>query len=140
MSKVDKLKYGLLALVGSACGGDFFPQGLYDYQVERLLSADSSKVWSQVMEMDDCADSTWLYIEIIASDSDDSVTISEIVGGASCDPDTNLIGNADASAFSEELLFTDSLNFDNGTYWLIEEITSETLILFNEKQLIYDGS
>jgi len=139
MSKVDKLKYVLLALIGIACGGDFFPQGLYDYQVERLLSADSSKVWNQVMETENCADSTWLYIEMLASDSDDSVAISEVLGGASCDPDTSLIGYADASAFSDELLFTDSLNFDNGMFWLIEQITSERLILFNEERFVYSG-
>ena len=116
-----------LFLLLTACDNDFFPAGIYDYQVERLLTAGDSKVWSQVISSQSCQDSVQLFLELVSSSSDDSVAISEIFRGPSCDPDTNLIGNADASSFEGAIIFTDSLNLSDGDFWIIEEITSNIL-------------
>ena len=111
-----------------SCEGDFFPPGLYDYQVERLLTGGDSKVWDLVVDSDDCADSMGLYMVLLSDSEDDSVAISSLVPSANCSSmDTIFIGNADASRFIDRLLFTDSLIFENGDYWLIQSITSSSL-------------
>lgn len=118
----------LLIFMVLSCTNEFFPEGLYDYQVERLLSGGSNKTWNQQVNSSDCQDSLRLRIELVAS-ADDSVLISEIIGGSSCAPDTTPIGLADASSFLGGLRFTDSLNFADGTSWIVNEVTSNTLII-----------
>lgn len=110
-----------------SCTNEFFPEKLYDYQVERLLSGGGSKEWSQVVNSEACQDSVRLLIELVSSAVDDSVSISQIVNGISCNPDTTFIGNADASSFPDAIIFTDSLNFANGNTWIIGKITSSQL-------------
>lgn len=117
----------IILLLFCACDNDFFPKGLYDYQVERLLSNDSSKVWLQRVNAENCQDLVRLFVELISEPNNDSLDISEITFSANCTPDTSIIGRADASSFDESLLFTDSLNFANGDFWIISRITSESL-------------
>ena len=100
----------LLIFLVLSCTNEFFPDGLYDYQVERLLSGGSIKTWNQQINSPDCQDSLRLLIELVAASADDSVLVSEIMRGSSCAPDTTPIGLADASSFLGGLRFTDSLN------------------------------
>ena len=116
----------LFLLLG--CQQDFFPAGLYDYQVERLLSGGASKVWNERVNSTDCADSVRLYITLLTSSSGDSVTLSTLTPRSDCGGfDTTLIGNANASSPSDGILFTDSLVFANGDSWIVESITSSSL-------------
>jgi len=133
-----KYLFVVLAVLIFACDSNFFPVGLYDYQVERLLSNDSSKTWVQQRSVESCQDSLLLLFNFVSSAEDDSVSIFEIVGGISCDPDTSFIGNADASSFSDALLFTDTLNFSDGNFWILRSLTAKRLVVFDDnKELFY---
>ena len=132
----DRFKFLLVFLVFFSCSNEFFPENLYDYQVERLLSGGSSQVWDQVVSSESCQDSVRLIIELIASNSDDSVAVSHVIGGNLCNPDTSLLGNADASSFSDAIIFTDSLNFSTGDFWIIESISSKSLKVLNASETI----
>lgn len=126
----DRFKYLFISLIfHSSCTNEFFPEKLYDYQVERLLSGGDNKVWDLVIDSQNCQDSVRLFVELLSSSTDDSVVISEIIRGGLCNPDTSLTGHADASSFEDAIFFTDTLNFDNGEFWIIERITNQTLIL-----------
>lgn len=126
-----------IAVILFACEQDFFPIGLYDYQVERLLSGGADKVWMQQVNSTDCSDSTRLYIELVTG-TDDSVRISTLNPMMDCSGfDTVLIGNANASQIEGGLLFTDSLNFADGSFWLVDHITSTQLILQTSEPIIY---
>ncbi|MEQ9467316.1 MAG: hypothetical protein RLN88_07880 [Ekhidna sp.] len=101
---------------------------LYDYQVERLLSGQlGSKTWNQIVDSENCADSIKLFIELVNSsgDADDSLDISELTPISNCTSfDTVYLGRADASSFSGGDLFTDSLIFASGDFWIVSQITS----------------
>lgn len=121
----------LIFLVG--CAEDNFPGGLYDYQVERLLSGGDSKVWMLVSELENgvasfpsiCSDSTRLLITLTSLDS---VNIVQLIPNIICDAfDTLKLGNANASG---DLLFTDSLRFASGEYWYVQSITGTKLEVF----------
>ena len=112
-----------------SCTNEFFPEGLYDYQVERLLSNGDSKIWNQQVNSNECQDSVRLLVQLVSANTDDSVSISEILGGIACTPDTTLIGNADASSFLDGLLFTDSLNFADGSTWMVNDISAKSLTI-----------
>ncbi len=138
---VRNLLLFISAWIFGSCDSDFFPGGLYDYQIERLLSGGDSKVWNQVVNSTDCQDSVKLLIELVSSSSDDSIAVSlisynfglnELPNSSLCQlTDTVLLGNADASSFSDALLFTDSLNFSNGDFWIIKEITAQRIEILN---------
>ena len=92
----------LVLLLFIGCQQDFFPAGLYDYQVERLLSGGESKVWSEQVGSMNCADSTKLYITLLENSSGDSVSLSILTPRSDCSGfDTTLIGNANASSPSD---------------------------------------
>lgn len=107
-----------------ACSEENLPEGIYDYQVERLLSGGSAKSWDQVVSSTSCTDSLKLYFELIT----DSVDISQINPGNACTfNDTVYLGRANASSFPDNNLFTDSLKFSDGDYWMIRRVTSSLL-------------
>lgn len=127
----------LLFLVG--CSEDNFPQGLYDYQVERLLSAGDSKTWMLVSETEDgtiafpttCSDTTRLLITLV---DQDSISISRLLPNLECNAfDTLKFGNANASG---DLLFTDSLRFATGSFWTIQSVTSSKLEIFTSNKVL----
>jgi len=118
-------KWFFLWLLSFACDTDFFPEGLYDYQVERLLSGEGTKSWNQMLSSDNCQDSVKLVFTLISNSVDDSVLVQRLVANEACSEfDTTDLGNADASSFIDGLLFTDTLNFANGNHWIIEDITA----------------
>lgn len=125
----DKL-IGLVLLIGLiACSDEDLPAGIYDYQVERLLSGQSgSKTWFQVTASTNCADSVKLVFDLIENTSNDSLDVSMITGCESFNS-TNYIGRASASKALGRQLFTDSLIFRSGDFWIIEEITSKQLLI-----------
>ncbi len=111
-----------------ACSEEKLPAGIYDYQVERLLSAGSEKTWSEVVNSTDCADSLELYFELVSSSSNDSLDIFELTPNANCNSfNAIFIGRADASRLPDSDLFTDSLIFSSGDFWIINSITSQSL-------------
>ncbi len=118
-----------------ACGEENLPPGLYDYQIERLLSAGESKVWMQIVNSEDCEDSLRLLVERAS----DSIDIYRLIPGELCDyQDTSFVGRAEASNLPDGLLFTDSLNFSDGDFWLVESITSKSLTLtINAERISY---
>lgn len=130
-----RVRYSLLVVlvaILAACVEDEFPRGLYDYQVERLLSGESEKIWSVVSETEDgvttvptsCSDSLRLYIVPVGTDS---INISWLFPSITCGSfDTLRLGNSNATSEDDSQLFTDSLQFADGNYWLIQSVTSQT--------------
>ncbi|MFY0689988.1 MAG: hypothetical protein JXQ90_22645 [Cyclobacteriaceae bacterium] len=109
-------------ILASACQEDYFPPGLLGYQVERLLSADTSKTWNLQSTVDECdVAQTLLFVE--AMDSVEVIAFRDNCDGTSID--SVYLGTASASEFDE--IFTDSLIFYDGSIWLIDQITSQFL-------------
>ncbi len=114
-------------LVFSNCTEEEVPPGLWHYQVERLLSGGSTKTWTQVVNSTVCTDSVFLLISEVNASSADSLDISAIVRNAACTSyDTSYVGRANASFPTDgNILFTDSLIFSDGDFWIVDRITSE---------------
>ncbi|WP_421762812.1 hypothetical protein [Ekhidna sp.] len=131
----DKFLVFALFFAILSCSEEDLPIGLYDYQVERLLSGQSGdKTWMQIVSSTDCKDSLKLLIE----SASDSLDIFEIRSALDCNVDTIYIGKANASKLIGGLLFADSLVFSDGTYWIVKQITSDFLdIQRNGKQESY---
>lgn len=129
MRKTACLLMGLIWM--TSCGDDYVPAGLYNYQVERLLSQGSSKEWTLVsrsiggsqVALDDCTDSLKLVVDLKSG----LLVFNEYTPRVGCALyDTLYYGSGLASG---ELLFTDSIVLEGGayTYLLIDEITSKRL-------------
>ncbi|MEP1032823.1 hypothetical protein [Ekhidna sp.] len=118
-----------------SCAEEQLPEGIYDYQVERLLSGQSgTKTWHQVTNTTNCVDSIKLVFDLIVSTSVDSLDVSMISG---CSPSTtNLIGRANASKAMDRQLFSDSLIFADGTIWIVNQLTSKQLTLTADGQSV----
>ncbi|WP_420318341.1 hypothetical protein [Ekhidna sp.] len=122
-------------LLVSSCSDENLPPGLYDYQVERLLTNDSSKLWIQVINSQECSDS----IKMLIESQNDSLDIFNISPTLACDfLDTAFLGRANASQREGSILFDDSIVFSNGNYWIIDEITSDILTVnIGEQRIKY---
>ena len=116
-----KLLWMFVLCINLSCQDDEFPLGLYDYQVERLLHGDAEKLW-KTNEV-----GVWSYL--LFQSIDDSVNVMGITIDFS---DTISLGMIKASAKS--MLFSDTLLFSDGDFWLIEEVSSHNL-LFKEEFL-----
>lgn len=118
---LTKIKYfhklmWILAL-GSilSCEEDGFPVDLYDYQVERLLHGGTEKMWH--------TDEEGVMGYLLFESLDDSVNVISITMDFS---DTLSLGMMRASV--KALLFSDSLLFADGNFWLIEEVSAHSLL------------
>ncbi len=121
------------------CASDEFPTRFRASQIERLLSAGSLATWQPVsiisqgtQLLGNCADSIRF---LVVQSVDDSLQVSQLQ--PLCDGtgvlDTMLIGKAKASA--EEALFTDSLLFADGQFWIIQEVFSTQVnFSYNDRQ------
>jgi len=121
----------------TSCSDSFVPQGLYDYQVERLILTDTSNLWvlrsltvdGQNVEVMACDENVTFWAEAISADS---LIFLEVNKRADCSAnDTIFWGSFRASGHIRNL-FRDSLYFDYGvkpSYGLIEDITPESLII-----------
>ena len=98
-----------------SCEEDGFPTDLYDYQVERLLHGGTEKMWH--------TDEEGVMGYLLFESLDDSVNIMGITMDFS---DTLSLGMMRASVKS--LLFSDSLLFAEGNFWLIEEVSAHSLL------------
>lgn len=130
----DKFLF-LIVLVCTSCAEDPFPRGLYDYQVERLLSGGESKTWLLVSMNDNgtitqptiCTDSLRLQVSVINTDS---IQVQLLTPLADCNGfSSKNLGNANASG---DLVFTDSIIFKSGAIWIVNDITSKNLIYSTE--------
>ncbi|MEP1096566.1 MAG: hypothetical protein ABJG78_15730 [Cyclobacteriaceae bacterium] len=125
-------KLVLLAFLFIACEEDEVPQGLYNYQVERLLSGGAAKTWVLASTNTDgstttpalCTDSLRLLITAVATDS---INVTTLTPKLNCLTFDSLdLGDANASG---DLVFTDSIVFDSGEIWIIDEITARNLTI-----------
>lgn len=126
-----------LAIVWAvACDTDFFPEGLYHYQVERLLSAGDSAVW-EVAPIEGCEEASARYaFTLLMDNTEDSLTVYSLQPTSDCSGyDIIFLGNADASSLEGGLVFTDSLLFSDGTYWILHSLTASQLSLTNDEGL-----
>jgi hypothetical protein len=129
---VKQTRYSFLSslvifiLIG--CGEIFLPEGYYDYQVYRLLSNDSTKLW--VVEridntsslFENCEDSTFYSFESL----DDSLSILNLgrnCGGIGFDTLSDRIGIAGVVG----IYFSDTLFLPGDDFWVIENLTSQML-------------
>ena len=125
LNSFNKIKHFLKLLwmfalcITLSCQDDEFPLGLYDYQVERLLHGDAEKVW-KTNEV-----GVWSYL--LFQSIDDSVNVMGITIDFS---DTISFGLMKASVKS--MLFSDTLLFSDGDFWLTEEVSSHTLLFKKE--------
>ena len=116
-----KIKYFhklmLILALGSvlSCEEDGFPVDLYDYQVERLLHGGTEKMWH--------TDEEGVMGYLLFESLDDSVNVMSITMDFS---DTLSLGMMRASV--KALLFSDSLLFADGNFWLIEEVSAHSLL------------
>lgn len=108
-----------------SCSEENLPIGIYDYQVERLLSGQTgTQTWSQTGNFADCADSVKLMFILVENSVGDSLDIS-IIKGCSASSNAILIGRANASSAEDRNIFTDSLIFASGDFWIVNQITSQ---------------
>ena len=98
-----------------SCEEDGFPVDLYDYQVERLLHGGTEKMWH--------TDEEGVMGYLLFESLDDSVNVISITMDFS---DTLSLGMMRASV--KALLFSDSLLFADGNFWLIEEVSAHSLL------------
>ena len=98
-----------------SCEEDGFPADLYDYQVERLLHGGTEKMWH--------TDEEGVMCYLLFESLDDSVNVMGITMDFS---DTLSLGMMKASV--KRLLFSDSLLFADGNFWLIEEISAHATL------------
>jgi hypothetical protein len=107
----------LILALGSilSCEEDGFPTDLYDYQVERLLHGGTEKMWH--------TDEEGVMGYLLFESLDDSVNVMGITMDFS---DSLSLGMMRASVKS--LLFSDSLLFADGNFWLIEEVSAHSLL------------
>ena len=116
-----KIKYFhklmLILALGSvlSCEEDGFPVDLYDYQVERLLHGGTEKMWH--------TDEEGVMGYLLFESLDDSVNVMSITMDFS---DTLSLGLMRTSV--KALLFSDSLLFADGNFWLIEEVSAHSLL------------
>ncbi len=126
-----------------SCQEQDIPVGFYDYQVVRLLASDSAKTWFRTQYIENgqeqaiisCTDSVYASFVLHERHQEDSVYLYEIVPKTDCSSsDTLLIGLFAASATDN--IFTDSLNFKDGTvdFMLLESITSRFLKLNYQRE------
>ena len=113
-------------------------------QVQRLITGGDEKTWilqfrsSEGVESAlNCSDS----IRLLMSSTSDSVSVTELLPrctGLSDSFDSLDVGNAFVS--SEDGLFTDSLLFEDGTFWIISAISSERMSLkIDENELRFSN-
>ncbi len=120
----------------TSCGTDEFPNGIYDYQVERLLSGGTSKSWTLISSRSNtgvltpelCSDS----VTLIFIDVADSLSVVEQQKSLDCELLADTLA-ANTTSYIRQL-FTDSLVFSNKV-WIINEVTSKTLRLTRESGL-----
>ena len=129
LGRVRVLPRLLLIALFASCTDEFIPTGLYDYQVSRLLSGDSAKLWTvnsflssgTAISLEDCEDSLFILFEhvddslLVSSLSRDCLTASEF--------DTTEIGMSLPS--SNGIIFSDSLLFSTGNHWIVEDLSSQ---------------
>lgn len=110
----------------------FFPNGLYGYQVDRLVSGGDTKLWTltaseidgEAQAFENCDDSLKLYVE----ERTKGIAVYQV---NTCNPtDSTFFGYMTstfiAKGLSDQYLFTDSLLFEEGTedFFLVKEVTS----------------
>jgi len=107
-----------------SCTDDNFPEGLYDYQVVRLLSNETTKTWQLLNTEPESCDSTYYYE---MSNQVDSIGVAGIRWNCQSGDYTDTIFIDHATPSSLGLTFSDSLIFDDKTYWIVDEVTSTSL-------------
>ncbi len=135
----------ILLLIGMLCGceeEDFYPKGLYGYQVDRLISGGESKLWiltaseidGQAQAFEDCGDSLKLYVE----ERTMGIAVYQL---NTCNPtDSTFFGymtsSFKAKGLANQYLFTDSLLFEEGTedFFLVKEVTSLYLKVYYSRR------
>jgi hypothetical protein len=105
----------------AGCKDDSIPDGLYDYQVIRLLASEESKTWSLVSEESEVCGETYFYV---FTNETDSVGVQSISWNCAQEAfsDTVMIGYGKPTSIA--MLFTDSLVFDQFSYWRIDHVTA----------------
>ena len=129
MVRLSSVFLPILILAIWSCGDDEIQTQFYGYQIERLLSSGDTAVWIPIsvsgegQMLSSCADSVHLFIR----QDGDSLDIRDLT--PRCDGsmmfDTGEVRMAKASV--EDIFFTDSLLFADGTFWIVTESFSLTM-------------
>lgn len=116
MEKQSKLMALLVWLALFACREEVVPPGLYGYQVEKLLYGDSVKTWIYAQE-----DQGGFPAITIEKSTPDSIVVSAFFG-------QDTVFQKTGTASELDLLFTDSLKFSDGTFWMVGEILPDRFL------------
>ena len=126
----------LIGFILLSCSEEDLPGGLLDRQVERILSGqEGTKTWDRIVRTTNCIDSLKVTFGLVEDSNGDSLDITISQYQEDCTIQDLLIGRANASSVEGGDLFTDSLVFSDGNYWIITEITSQQLRIEIDEQL-----
>ncbi len=122
----------LLMAITWACSDDFQRQ-LYDYQVEHLLAGGDQATWSPTsillngdQLLSTCEDSVLFMFSL---NSDDSVSLQRLRPNCPGGTLYDTLGILKGDASVDEQIFTDSIRFSSGAFFLINSVFSESLEL-----------
>lgn len=135
---VKRTAYLLLILGVLACSEEYFPPGIYGYQVERLLTGGASKIWlaeqlvvdGEQQAFESCTDSMSLYFARVGSANNDSLVCYELRPKANCGLyDSIYYGRFSGSGGTEP--FRDSIIFQGGAvnFAIVDQVNSQELAL-----------
>jgi hypothetical protein len=114
-----------------SCSEDNFPAGFYDYQVTRLLTHDDSKIWQvEGLAQGQCGE-PYFYMLNLEGDSIDCYQISWNCDSLSFN-DTTYISRGLPTSLG--LLFTDSVKWADGDFWLIRSISESQLLFYSDRK------
>ena len=112
-----------------SCSDDF-QRRYYDYQVERLLTSGDSAIWTPTsillngnQLLGTCQDSVLFMIEL---NSNDSLQLTRLRPTCLGDFLYTASGSEKGKASQDAQIFTDSILFANGNYWLVNSVFSRS--------------
>lgn len=121
-----------LAVLTFACSEDF-QQPLYDYQVERLLSGGDRITWTPTSKLlngeqllNSCPDSVLFMFEL---NSDDSLSFSRLRPVCTQISTYDTLEAVKGNASVDSQIFTDSIRFSTGDFFLIRSVFSQSMEL-----------
>ena len=130
---MKSVKFLLLLLVLVWACSDEFQRQIQDDQVERLLTGGGQATWTPTsivlngdQLLNECADSVLFMFEL---NSDDSVTFRRLIPDCQGGSLYDTLGNVKGNASVDDQIFTDSLNFSTGEFFIINQIFSQSLDL-----------
>ena len=128
MEQLNRLLLIISVVLMISCTAEDVPAGLYGYQVTRLMTHDSSKVWQiNALEQDICDQAYFYRFDLVEDPVRDSVEFREIRWNCTANGFTDTVYITRGLPSTTGIDFSDSLLWANETSWLITSITESYL-------------